>query len=96
MVELSKERWQRQYQILSIINQMINLNLKTIVRDITDFLLDVDCDISINIINSAVRHYGENRLLKRGNMQPYKYILTKKGYNQLEWLKDDKYLEYLL
>ena len=54
--------------------------------------------ININIVNSSIRHYRENGLVKRKNnpyKRPFEYILSKKGIEQLEWLEDEKYLEFI-
>ncbi|KKL10132.1 hypothetical protein LCGC14_2558870, partial [marine sediment metagenome] len=48
-------------------------------------------DIVINTMNSSIRHYRKNRLVKRKH-DPYKrsyhYELSNKGISQLEWLVD--------
>ena len=48
-------------------------------------------DIDINIVNSSIRHYRTNGLVKRKHNPykcPFEYNLSKKGIEQLEWLED--------
>jgi len=70
----------------------------TTIRDITEYL-NVDSEITINIVNSSVRHYRENRLIKRNHnpyKRPYQHLLTKKGKKQLEWLENGEFEDYII
>ena len=86
------------YQILTTICIMNNEYNPTTIRDITLFLKKKEPDIDINIVNSSIRHYREKGLVKRKHnpyKRPFEYILSKKGIEQLEWLEDEKYLEFI-
>ncbi len=65
--------------------------LRTTVKDITDFLKLKEPNIVINTVNSSIRHYRKNGLVKRKHnpyRRPFQYILTKKGEKQKDWLDD--------
>ena len=85
------ERWSRMYQIFTAIEIMNNENNPTTIRDITVYLKKNEPDIDINIVNSSIRHYRKNGLVKRKH-NPYKhsfeYELSKRGVEQIEWLEE--------
>ena len=68
----------------------------TNVKSLTNLLKQFDADITQNIVDCSIRHYRtKNRLVRRKcnlYMRPFQYILTNKGYERLEWLKNEKYL----
>jgi len=95
---MSAERWERQIQLLSTILDMNEKKIRTSVRAITDFLKEKEPNIIINTVNCSIRHYRKNGLVKRNHdpyLRPFKYLLTKKGIKQLEWLENEGHLDYL-
>ena len=95
---MTAERWSRMHQILTAIERMDNENKITTVRGIMEYLKEYESNIDINIINSSIRHYRKNGLIKRKNepyKRPYHYELSRKGIEQLEWLENDGYLDYV-
>ncbi len=70
---------------------MNNEHNPTTIREITVYLKKNEPDIDINIVNSSIRHYRKNGLVKRKHnlyKRPFEYSLSKKGIEQLEWLED--------
>ncbi len=96
-MRMTAERWMRMYQILFATELLVNENRNTSVRGIYEYLIINDPYININIINSSIRHYRKNGLIKRKH-KPYKRpsqnILTKKGEEQLDWLEIGEYMDY--
>lgn len=95
---MSAERWSRMYQILTTIEIMNNEHNPTKIRDIMFSLKEKEPDIDLNIVNSSIRHYRKNGLVKRKqnpNKRPFEYSLSKKGIEQLEWLDNEEYLDYV-
>lgn len=90
-MKMAAERWSRMYQILITIEIMDNEYNPTTIRDITAFLKKSESDIDINVVNSSIRHYRKNGLVKRKHdhyKRPYHYELSNKGISQLEWLEE--------
>lgn len=88
---MTTERWERQYQVLSAILDMNNENNSTTIRGITEYLHKNEPEIEINIVNSSIRHYRKNGLVKRKHnpyKRPFGYSLSKEGIEQLEWLEN--------
>lgn len=57
-----------------------------------------DRDITINIVDSAIRHYRKSGLVRRKHnpyINPFQYELSKKGKEKLEWLENEEYLNYI-
>ncbi len=91
MDKTTAERWERQFQLLSTILDMNEQKLRTTIKDITELLKEIEPNIDINTVNSSIRHYRKNGLLKRKHnpyKRPFEYTLSKKGIKQLEWLED--------
>ena len=89
------ERWERQYQILSAIEFMNNDNIPTTSRDIYEYLLNDDPNITINIVDSSIRQYRHNRYIRRKHkpyLRPYHYELSDKGEEKLEWIENEVYV----
>ena len=66
-------------------------NKITTIRGITGYLQKIDHNIDINIINSSIRHYRRNGLIRRKHnpyKRPFKYKLTNRGLEQIEWLEE--------
>ena len=79
------------YQIFTAIEIMNNKHNPTTIRDITVYLKKREPVININIVNSSIRHYRKNGLVKRKHdpyKRPYHYELSNKGISQLEWLEE--------
>ncbi len=88
-----KNRFERMYQLLSVVESMDNEGKTTTVRDITEYLRENDSEknINVNIVNSSIRHYRGNGLVRRKHnpyKRPYHYELSNRGIEQLEWLED--------
>ena len=86
------ERWERMLEILTVIEIMNNENRDTSVKNITKYLQKVNQEIELNIVNSSIRHYRKLGLIKRKHkpyLKPFQYILTNKGYIQLDWLENE-------
>lgn len=95
---MTAERWSRMYQILTAIEIIDNENNSTTIRDITEYLQKNEPEIDINIVNSSIRHYRKNGLVKRKHkpyLRPFEYFLSKKGEEQLSWLENEEYLEFI-
>jgi len=79
------------YQILTAIEKMDNENNNTTVRAITEHLQIIDHNIDINIVNSSIRHYRKNGLIRRKHSpykHPFEYELSKRGVEQINWLEE--------
>ena len=88
---MTAERWSRMYQILTAIEKMDNENNNTTVRAITEHLQIIDHNIDINIVNSSIRHYRKNGLIRRKHnpyKHPFEYELSKRGLEQIDWLEE--------
>ena len=88
---MTAERWSRMYQILTAIEKMDNENNNTTVRAITEHLQIIDHNIDINIVNSSIRHYRKNGLIRRKHSpykHPFEYELSKRGVEQINWLEE--------
>ena len=70
---------------------MDNEKKMTTVQGIKEYLQKIDYNIDINIVNSSIRHYRRNGLIRRKH-NPYKhpseYELSKRGVEQIEWLEE--------
>lgn len=78
------------HQILTAIEIMNNENNITTVRTVTEHLQMIDYNIDINIVNSSIRHYRRNGLIKRKHnpyKHPFEYELSKRGVEQIDWLE---------
>ena len=87
-----KERWGRMKQIFEFLD-----GSQLTVRQITDLLEQSDDIITLNLVDSLLRHYHKNGYLKRKKepiSRKFAYILSNKGKKQLIWLKERKYLNY--
>lgn len=95
---MTAERWSRMYQILTTIEIMNNKHNPTTIRDLKDYLKKNEPKIEINIVNSSIRHYRKIGLVKRKHkpyLRPFEYSLSKKGEEQLSWLENEEYLEFI-
>ena len=84
------DRWERMYQIFELLegNQLT-------VRELTDMIKEKT--ITLNFIDSMLRHYRHNGYLtrKKNIFNLYSYELSQKGINQLKYfLQNGEYLEY--
>ena len=92
---MTAEKWERMFQILSALELMNNERENTTVRDLTEYLKIKDKKIDVNIINSSIRHYRKNGLVKRKqDSRPFQYELSVRGEEQLEWIENED-LDYL-
>jgi len=79
------------YQILTAIERMDNENKMTTVRCIKEYLQKIDHNIEINIVNSSIRHYRRNGLLRRKHSPyrcPFEYELSNSNVKQIQWLEE--------
>ena len=89
-------RWERQQQFLEILEDS-----PCSVAEMRDELLSQGDDISTDHINFLLRHYFKFELLNRrkdrsGNRpHRYRYRLSEKGMDQLEWLRERGQMEYI-
>ncbi len=98
-----KNRWERMEEILSAIDILTSDGKSTTIRGLTEFIKNSqetfdDPDITINIVDSAIRHYRKSGLVRRKHnpyINPYQYELSKKGKEKLEWLENEEYLNYI-
>lgn len=87
---MTAERWSRMYQILTAIEKMDNEKNNNTVRAITEHLQIIDHNIDINIVNSSIRHYRKNGLIRRKHSpykHPFEHKLSKRGVEQIDWLE---------
>ncbi len=63
------------YQILTAIEIMDNEDEMTTVRDIKEYLQKIDYNIDLSIVNSSIRYYRRNGLI-RCKHNPYKHPLN--------------------
>lgn len=85
-------RWERMYQIFELLegNQLT-------VRELTDILEVKEKAITLNFIDSMLRHYRKNGYLTRKKVfsDKFSYQLSQKGLDQLnDFLRNGEYLEY--
>ena len=79
------------YQILTVIETMNKENKITTIRSITEYLQVIAHHIDINIVNSSIRHYHRNGLIRRKHnlyKHPFEYELSKRGVEQIDWLEE--------
>ena len=79
------------YQILTAIERMDNENKITTIRGITEYLQKIDHNIDINIVNSSIRHYRRNSLIRRKHnpyKHPFEYELSNRCLEQIDWLEE--------
>lgn len=92
-----KERWERMEEILTAIDILTSDGGITTVKDLFKFIKNSqeifdDSVITINIVDSAIRHYRKSGLVRRKHspyIKPFQYELSKKGKNKLEWLENE-------
>lgn len=86
------ERWERMLEIFGLLEG----NGLT-VRELTDILERKEGTITLNLIDSLLRHYNKNGYLNRTKnfFKIYSYSLSEKGENQLEWLRKGEHLNYV-
>ena len=90
-MRMTAERWSRMYQIFTAIEIMNIMNKETTVLDITECLQEIDYNIDINIVNSSIRHYRSNGLIRRKHnpyKRPFEYELSKRGVEKVDWLEE--------
>ncbi|MBA7507173.1 hypothetical protein ES706_05889 [subsurface metagenome] len=100
---MSAQRYERMEEILSTIDILTSDGATTTVKDLYEFIKNSqetfdDPDITINIIDSAIRHYRKSGLVRRKHnpyIKPFQYKLSKKGIEKLEWLENEEYLNYV-
>ena len=88
---MTAEQWSRMYQTFTAMEIMNNEHNPTTIRDITEYLKKNEPDIDINIVNSSIRHYRKNGLVKRKHnpyKRPFEYELSKRGAEQIDWLEE--------
>ena len=89
---MKAEKWERMFQILSVLELINNERKNTTVRDLTEYLKTKDKKIDVNIINSSIRHYRKIGLIKRKHdpyKRPFQYVLSNKGEEQIDWLENE-------
>jgi len=100
-----KDRWERMEEILTVID-ILNSDggTATTVRGLYEFIKNSqeifeDPDITINIVDSAIRHYRKSGLVRRKHnpyIKPFQYELSNKGREKLDWLENEEYLNYVI
>ncbi len=87
------EKYNRQSQLLTTISDMNEENLRTRITDLVSYLSHNDPEISINIVDSSIRRYRKQRLVKRKHrpyVKPFEYELSRFGLEHLNWLIDQE------
>lgn len=88
------EKYNRQSQLLSTLSDMNEQNLRTRITDLVLYLNHNDPEITINIVDSSIRSYRKQRLIRRKHqpyVKPFEYELSRFGLEHLYWLTS--YLE---
>ncbi len=83
------EKWNRQSQLLTTLSAMNEQNLRTRISDLVSYLSHNDPEISINIVDSSIRSYRKQRLVRRKHrpyVKPFEYELSRFGTEHLFWL----------
>ena len=83
-------RWERMYQIFELLE-----GSQLTVRELTDMIKERA--ITLNFIDSMLRHYRKNGYLtrKKNIFNIYSYSLSERGIDQLnDFLRNGEYLQY--
>lgn len=95
------DRYKRMEEILTIIDILNADRELTTIRDITRFIKNSedfeDKVITFNIVDCAIRHYRKCGLVSRKHkpyFKPFRYKLSNKGEEKLEWIESGEYLSY--
>lgn len=90
-----KGRWERMHQMLNILSR----TECTVVEMRNQLILQGE-NLYIRLIDVMMKHYYDDGLLNRKKdrlieRNPYRYSLSKKGMEQLEWLLSGGHLKYI-
>jgi len=85
------ERWERMFEIF----ELLDGNDFT-VRELFDILEVNEKTITLNLVDFLLRHYNKNGYLTRSKnlFNVYCYSLSRKGKEQLIWMRNGCQLEY--
>jgi len=92
VVSLNKEEAQEftgQLDTIHMIRKLLKLGIKLI--SITDGPNGSIISDGTNIVNSSIRHYRKNGLVKRKHnpyKRPFEYELSKRGAEEIDWLEE--------
>lgn len=97
------DKYKRMQEILIALDILTSDGEPTTIRDLTEFIKNSeefdDSNITINIVDCAIRHYRKFGLVRRKHkplyLKPFHYELSNKGKENLEWLESEEFLNYI-